>query len=408
MHGWCVVVIAMAGCNGSAPVAPISDALCDLCSIDGAAADAFSCNGDGCNVNLQTGCPTGDECGWLRSTTSPAYGCIGCAPAGTVATGGACTWGANGLATGFDNCTVGNYCAADATTEAATGICTPFCSLTGDDRPCATRFTCNEFPNVFANAGDTPTTGLCVPECDLLTQAVGGNSANCGAPLDENQHPTEECVGYPAEYAPAKTKFACQSVLAPPNGSVTNLNGHVLTSSEHYVNSCGPRTLPLLPEATGSTSVICTALCAPGDTYLGHTDNQRGIAPNSLDRTDVSLGDITSTDECRFWWFLETDGQGDHASTSSFSNNLGFAYDPARYTFDGTSLSPPQSATQPVPSCASLTNTVPGTFDSTISDAEFWGCMHQSTPVPLNSPTVRIAKDPRGEILATLRRGMSN
>ena len=155
---WCVTVIVIAGCGGSTTSAP--DATFD--PVVDASRDAVGECGC-CNVNLQTGCATGDQCGWIRVDTEPTpLGIIGCAPSGTVATGGACTWGASGETTGYDNCAIDNFCAADATTEEATGICTPFCSLTGSDRPCPTGFTCTEFPNVFANTGDTPVTGLCV------------------------------------------------------------------------------------------------------------------------------------------------------------------------------------------------------------------------------------------------------
>ena len=404
----------LAACGGGSS-APIDTVIVTIDAAGGADAAPTACN-----VNLQTGCPTGDKCTWIRvqTGTSP-LGVIGCAalPTTPVATGGTCTWGASGMTTGFDNCAVDNYCSSDASTEAAMGICTPICSLTGNDLPCPTGFSCSRFSDTFGNAGDTPVTGLCNSNCDPLTQDDATGVAACGGGLDSSNNPKKQCVGFPAQTPGTQTQFSCADVLQPPNGAVTNLNGHVLVKTgtgatatgEVYINSCGPRALPLLdPSTTDTTDSMCVALCGPGDSSMGSVTDIRGVAPNNLDRTDVSLGNIGASDECRFWWFLENDGTGNQASTSSFSNGLGFDWGIANYTFDGSSLTPPQSTTQPVPSCATLTLTVPGTFDTTISDAEFWGCVHQTTPVPLNSPTLRIKKDPRVDLIRQIRAGLPN
>ena len=371
-----------------------------------------------CNVNLQTGCPTGDKCTWIRVQTTPsALGVIGCAPVGTVATGGACTFGASGMTTGFDNCALDNFCSSDATTEAASGTCTPICSLTGTDLPCPTGFSCSRFSDTFANDGDTASTGLCDSNCDPLTQESATGAAGCGGTFSTATPPvpTKQCVGGPAQTAGTQTQFSCADVLAPPNGNVTNLNGHVLLSTEKYINSCGPRALPLLDESTSDTTdIICVALCGPGPTFMGSSADLRGVAPNNLDRTDVSLGTIGSHDECRYWWFLENDGQGDQASTSSFSNGLGFDWAIQNYTFDASMLAAPNTGTttQPVPSCASLTNDptiaiydppVTGQTTPNLSDAEVWGCVPQSVAVPLNSPTHFRGHDPRPGVLKQLR-----
>src|SRR5207253_4188864 len=60
-----------------------------------------------CNVLTQTGCNAGQKCTWIIDQATPSVGHIGCAPNGSVATGGAClsTMPPNG----YDNCVKGNY-----------------------------------------------------------------------------------------------------------------------------------------------------------------------------------------------------------------------------------------------------------------------------------------------------------
>ena len=61
-----------------------------------------------CDPLAQTGCTSTQKCTWIDDTATTGH--IGCVANGTMATGAACTFGAVGPSTGFDNCVRGDYC----------------------------------------------------------------------------------------------------------------------------------------------------------------------------------------------------------------------------------------------------------------------------------------------------------
>ena len=102
-----------------------------------------------CNPVANTGCDSGYKC------TQADYGAgpmTRCAPDGTIGVGAACS--SNGM---YDDCVGGAFCVG--------GVCTQICSTTPDS--CAMGSACTVYSGVFA---DQTNTGVCVDDCDAITQ----------------------------------------------------------------------------------------------------------------------------------------------------------------------------------------------------------------------------------------------
>ncbi len=293
-----------------------------------------------CDPVAQSGCSPGWKCSWIQSGAST--GSAGCVPAGAKAAGQACTWGAAGATTGFDDCAAGLLCAQ--------GACTALCS-TATDAGCSSRETCSAYSGLFqASPTAQVAYGGCSPQCNPLTQVrLTDGAPACGSP--DPAAPTLGCYGAPSQDATA-TVFTCAHVT-----SLTNTQGAPAGSAgQVYVNSCAPGYLPLLVDSTGSTQAICIALCSPADTYLGSSANRQGVSPYSC----PDKGATQTTQECRYWWWIE----GAATPQTAVTSTLGFCFDYSRYTY-GT---PPA----PTPSCATL-STSDTNGDGTPDYLE-WGC----------------------------------
>jgi hypothetical protein len=155
-----VIAIALAAC-GTAPAIP--DTGDDFVPPP---ADAI---GSHCDPIAQALCGADEKCGWTRLVATPAdqLGLIACAPDGTVPLGGACTFGASGMTTGYDDCARGLACLAPIDQEQTTGTCETICDVLaapGTAEGCAAGFTCVRHTGYFANASDPMTeAGLCDP-----------------------------------------------------------------------------------------------------------------------------------------------------------------------------------------------------------------------------------------------------
>jgi hypothetical protein len=157
------VLVIVAACGGATPVSPDAAADATPSCPDGAAG--------ACDPITQTGCAPGQKCTWIRVAISGAQeiGSLGCEPDGTVAAGGACTYGAAkpttcDLGTGYDDCTAGLVCDAPTDVDQAHGTCAPICDVNASPGSCAAGATCATHTGYFANAGDPPTEdGLCGP-----------------------------------------------------------------------------------------------------------------------------------------------------------------------------------------------------------------------------------------------------
>lgn len=351
-------------------------------------ADAGSDGGSGgaCNVNTQAGCEAGEKCSWVRVQASQMaqLGKIACVPDGDAALDAACTWGAAGDTTGFDNCEKGLYCLAPSNQDQAAGICLDTCSLVDAvSNTCATNFVCSRYANTYANSGGDPPAGLCTPACDPLTQKlVTGEPAGqyCGEPVNlgadnavggdgENADFQEAiCVGVPGN-AGAPAEFSCAGMINPTWKHRTN------TEPTTFLNDCGTAdvgvgpNVPWLDETSASDDTTCISLCKPVEVYQGLANAatlSKGMAPNDF----ATFGIVGENDEdCKFLWWLESDD----APLTDLSNGLGFAFNTSGfYTWDDDMM----PATDPVavPRCDSLPNTDdPGDMDMLEEHLE-WGC----------------------------------
>jgi hypothetical protein len=191
---------------------------------------------------------------------------------------------------------------------------------------------------------------MCDAQCDPLTQVrLTDNAVACGSPNPAT--PTLGCYGMPSSTSAQPSVFTC----APAGPS--NMTSDVVISTP-FVNGCAPGYLPLFYSATGSTSVICTALCQPADTTLESHATPGGTSPFSC--ADKGAG---GTHECRYWWWLEDPT----AATTRWSNGLGFCLDYTRYTY------PQGGSTLTFPSCTTQSGIV--VPPATTSAASDWGCV---------------------------------
>lgn len=136
------------------------DAYCDDlgCSADceegraechqGTCVAVSACRGP-CDPVTQLGCYPEGKCTWIHVDEPNDVGYRCCVDDGDVAVGDTCAFGADGPATGFDDCVAGAIC--------VDGVCAPICTTTDDT--CAAPTICTVQPRLFYDG----VTGACVP-----------------------------------------------------------------------------------------------------------------------------------------------------------------------------------------------------------------------------------------------------
>ncbi len=82
-------------------------------------------------MHPQSSCEEGSQCGLVVAVSDPLYAHFDCVPAGETPLGEACTRGAPGLETGYDDCTGGAVCWGGV----CRAVCTPYEGC-ADDEPC--------------------------------------------------------------------------------------------------------------------------------------------------------------------------------------------------------------------------------------------------------------------------------
>jgi len=292
-----------------------------------------------CDPVAQTGCTTGQRCTWVYTTTTTGH--PACLADGTVNVGGACTYGAAGEATGFDNCKKGSSC--------VNNVCETDCTASPDS--CATNYACVVYMGAPFNLDGMQNYGFCEPTCDPLTQKRStDNAAACGSP--NPAAPTRGCFGQP------DSKFTCMDIV-----STTNTNG-VVVAPPLQLNTCAPGYEPLLLQSTGSNNIICVALCKPADTSSASPGMAAGQTGSGYTCPDKGAGPPS---ECRYWWSLE------YFTTApdSYGNTLGYCMNYPNYKYDSNNDTVPDTV---YPSCTTLSPTAHN-FDTTLSDAQIFGCM---------------------------------
>jgi hypothetical protein len=304
-----------------------------------------------CSVLDQTGCGVGQKCTWIRITD--ALGATGCVPTGTRVAQATCNWGSLGETTGYDDCAKGLTCVGGG--ASSPGECKADCR-SDTNAGCLSTEACTVYSGLYSNS--TPSVGLCEATCNPLTQVrLTDGAAACGSP--DLLAPTRGCFGSPSRDA-RPTVFSCAPIMTGSAARTHRVPAAV--GGVVYLNSCAPGYLPLLLDSTGSTTVVCIALCSPVESWAGSVSQVGGAAPH----TCLAAGATGAGEECRYWSFLE-----DYTTPiGQWSNGLGFCLDHTRYTWDADSnaLTPPV----PFPSCGDLANT--DTNANGYLDHLEWGC----------------------------------
>jgi hypothetical protein len=358
------VLAASASCHGTDPSCPAADPLClgdgggdgDIAPVDGGCVNfSTACNPFGAAGSQ--GCGFGDKCSWVVIQEQPIeLGRTTCVPEGPIGLGEACTRGAPGVSTGFDNCGAGLICAA--------GKCQDICGFDGSAQAnCAPNNNCARFTGLFANCDDDPIAGVCVPGCDPVTQLLGDGSS-CGA--------GNGCYLLTSQ---TETVAVCAQAGNVPHG--------VAITGTAFANSCEPGAQPRRRDS--STMIIeCGGLCRPADvTSTTNMSLEGGIAPDACQGRwgAPAPDDATAGESCRFWHMREP-----FADLSPFSNSVGWCMAHARLLFDSDGDQTPDA---PFPRCIDVTHgdLLPPFGD----DAVNFGCAADSllaAPPPL--PTLHL------------------
>lgn len=303
--------------------------------------------GPACDPLQQTGCASGQRCTWV-TTTQSGDGHLACVADGSVALGGACSTGAPGETTGYDNCKKGLGCAQ--------GWCETLCDASAVNA-CASGYTCQVYSGLYAPVGSAASVGLCDPTCNPVTQKTTSGAAACGSPNPSS--PTLGCYQ-------GSTDFTCTKA-----GDLNRTQGTTPTSASNglpYVNGCAPGYMAISKDSTNS-GYICTAFCQPGPTSASSPANAAGLVGSGETCPDKGAG---GSYECRYWQFNE-----DHTQPGfpdPYSNTIGFCIDPTKYLYDSNNDG---QVDTPFPSCTTLSSTAHN-FDATLTDNVYWGC----APVP--------------------------
>lgn len=336
-----------------------------------------------CNPLLNTGCKANEKCTWLVDALMPNYiGHIGCAPDGTKNVGETCMYGAPG-ATGYDDCKFGGVCSSFRSTTTNIGQCKAVCDQQGGAPACnATTHVCVVYSNLFDLGETTPAAaGVCNLACDPIRDndwdGSGSDFTRDNANTVCDTAANEACYGSPSRGTPPATGWSCTrdiNYAAPTPGlrhrvQCIESNDCADPGPRIYQNSCNQGYLPLLIEATGSTTAICVAMCKPVNCFAG-TGNC-GSGTTNLDRLGVDGDRCNDTDRiarisfdgtgpdpgaggtrpngehCEFMWPYEVDSASMTFLKSTTTDLVGFCYDHTKYLYDADGDNMRESPTPP-------------------------------------------------------------
>jgi len=308
-----------------------------------------------CNPLTQAGCSLGEKCTWIDEGSNASIGIIGCAPDGSAGVGQACQYAVafSGACGSFitDNCMRGAVCSG--------GICKAICDNQGGTPMCGSDEACVVDPALFSTGSMSPhAAGVCVPACDpladndFLGSGVRGSGCTAGS----------GCYGAPSGGTPPATQFWCSS-----EGSGVNRSA----AANDQPNACAQGYEPLVHDATGSTTIVCVALCSPADTYLGGPQAPLGNAPHRCATSDAR-GTFGAHEHCMYLWPLEIDGSGNWLPSPS-SNTVGVCIDHSLYRYDSNQDGVIDGSDATWPDCATLPLS-----GSDVVAAEF-GCVSTTT-----------------------------
>src|SRR5262249_47297542 len=122
----CLVQL-LANCGDNNRNTPVDASIADAPTGDGPVDAMPDAPGTTCNPLAaagQQGCPTGQKCTWLQVADTPnPLGRVDCVPDGNLSIGQACTQGAAGETTGYDDCVAGAIC--------INAVCSDICGFDG-------------------------------------------------------------------------------------------------------------------------------------------------------------------------------------------------------------------------------------------------------------------------------------
>lgn len=358
-----------------------------------------------CNPLTQSGCMAGEKCTWLLDALMPQYvGHVGCAPDGTAAQGESCMYGAPG-ASGFDNCKSGLVC---GNYRGGAGTCKTICDQQGGTPMCDSSHVCVTYSGLFTTGETTPAAGgVCDLACNPLEDNDFDGSGDdtkgmntCGSAASVG------CYGYPSYGSPPATGWSCTNDINFDDTDPVGLRHRVQCveandcsdASGFYVNSCNQGYLPLLYESSGSTTVICVAMCKPAPCYkdgcgTGTPPANRIGEPASghqcRTQDRVAAGSImANTEACQYLWWREIN-DNDELLTSATSDTLGFCFDMAQYRYDSNGDNKVDTTDEQLPNCDELGSGFGSGSDRTVPETYFGalnlGCVPTSfLPAPAN------------------------
>ncbi|MBL0214556.1 MAG: hypothetical protein IPQ07_11780 [Myxococcales bacterium] len=241
--------------------------------------------------------------------------------------------------------------------------------------------------------------GACDPTCDPAHQcAATPTPIACGSTMAAT--PNKGCYGI--------SQFSCAVV---PSGALTltdRMPAQTGGSGGTILNGCAPGFLPFLISMTGSTTAICSGVCAAleTDNTPAHANNAKGD-PKAFGKlptmAGLSEGNATceigkkgseATSACRFMWQYVVDDQGVlPASFTPFVDKLGICMGRTHYQYDSNGDGTVGGADATQPDCATLpprSAATTGNYD----DAADFGCQLLSHSMvagalPLPDPDMR-------------------
>jgi hypothetical protein len=379
-----------------------------------------------CNPLTQAGCMTGEKCTWLLDALMPQYvGHVGCAPDGTAQQGESCTYGAPGES-GYDNCAKGFVC---GNYRGGTGVCKKICDQQGGTPDCGTTHVCVTYSGLFSTGMTTPAAGgVCDLACNPLedndfdgsgTDTKGSNVCGTAASVG--------CYGYPSFGTPPKTGWSCTNDINFEEQQPTGLRHRVRCTVENscadpgpqiYVNSCNQGYLPMLYEESGSTIVVCVAMCQPAVCYNGNCGagtppaNRAGVAPHRCTAANRpgNYDGTANREHCQHLWLREIDDAG-NLLESATSDTLGFCFNMGKYKYDSNSDNKIDASDLNLPDCNNLGSGFGSGTDRTMPNTYFGaadlGCVPTSfLPQAANGKRALPAETMEKRVLTNLPRAL--
>ena len=385
-------------------------------------ADSSVIDGE-CNVLTQAGCSVGEECTWIidMADMTSSVGHIGCAPAGTIATGSPCTRNPPG-ATGYDDCVEGDYCfGPDA---GGSGVCKQICDQAGGTPMCDSSHACVTYDGVFGPSGMAVAAGLCEAKCDPLADnnflgsqgdnRTGTACGSAGSAVGSGFLYAKGCYGFPypangpteftcsAQYNYSRVhRTACDAVQHPGDLATCGPD-----ASNVYINGCAAGYMPLFSDYEGSSQTDCMAFCSPVSCYnngtgsaagsatcgSGSGSNITGLAPHQCKTTNLQYASFNQVDptaswsaatpvvdngeQCLYSWIFEIDSTSQMFVQSPTSDTVGFCVDHSQYKYDPAGGS---NNTATWPRCDYIGMGSNGYAVAAGQDAAFFGCVDSAT-----------------------------